>query len=358
MPTALPMTALARISVLTGPDRGRVCEVADEVTHVGRGADSHLALRDPDVAEHQFSVVERNARYAIFTPVADTVFVEGLAIPCEKWVWLPEVAEIRVSKRTQLRFEVLGGGDVPAEPSSDAEHHTQTEAREGDQAESLRRAKARASKGNGAVAEAGATATGPASAGPNSQGATAAPHVGTESLANLPKPKRGGRGESRKVARFITDGPGEPLVRLGDDGHLPELALKEGAARLAKDAESAGSNPLVMYGVLAFSVLASMGLLLLDLNLLDATQRDRAAARVEIQRFYGEEGQPLRPHQIHLRQASQAESRGDANRARIEYRKVLDMLRAEGNDRTLTGVTGSRDEDRELERLIGAMLSK
>ncbi len=113
-----------------------------------------------------------------------------------------------------------------------------------------------------------------------------------------------------------------------------------------------------MYGVLGFSVLASMGLLLLDINMLDTTQRDRAAARVEIQRFYGEEGQPLRPHQIHLRQASQAESRGDANRARIEYRKVLDMLRAEGNDRTLTGVTGSRDEDRELERLIGAMLSK
>lgn len=348
MPTAFPMTALARISVLTGPDRGRVCEVADEVTHVGRGADSHLALRDPDVAEHQFSVVERNARYAIFTPVADTVFVEGLAIPCEKWVWLPEVAEIRVSKRTQLRFEVLGGTEVHGEQSPDAEPHPSTEGREGDQAESLRRAKARASKGNGAAM----------SPNPNSTDAAAAPHVGTESLANLPKPKRGGRGESRKVARFITDGPGEPLVRLGDDGHLPELALKEGAARLAKDAESAGSNPLVMYGVLGFSVLASMGLLLLDINMLDTTQRDRAAARVEIQRFYGEEGQPLRPHQIHLRQASQAESRGDANRARIEYRKVLDMLRAEGNDRTLTGVTGSRDEDRELERLIGAMLSK
>ncbi len=223
MPTAFPMTALARISVLTGPDRGRVCEVADEVTHVGRGADSHLALRDPDVAEHQFSVVERNARYAIFTPVADTVFVEGLAIPCEKWVWLPEVAEIRVSKRTQLRFEVLGGTEVHGEQSPDAEPHPSTEGREGDQAESLRRAKARASKGNGA-----AMSPNPNSTGPNSTDAAAAPHVGTESLANLPKPKRGGRGESRKVARFITDGPGEPLVRLGTTGICPNWPSKRG----------------------------------------------------------------------------------------------------------------------------------
>lgn len=333
------MTALARISVLTGPDRGRACEVADEVAHVGRGADCHLALRDPDIADHLCSIVERNARFAIFTPVPDTVFVEGLAIPSEKWVWLPEVAEIRLSKRTQLRFEVVAGGEPQTDEQVSVPSGPVPESREGDQAEPLRRAKARANKGTGAAAGNGHA-------------------VGTESLANIPRPKRGGKGESRKVARFITDGPGEPLVRLGDDGHLPELALKEGAARLAKEAESSGSNPLVMYGVLAFSLLASVGLLLLDVNMLDLSSRDRAAARVEIQRFYGEEGKSLRLYQIHLRQASQAESRGDTNRARIEYRKVLDMLRAEGNDRTLTGVTGSRDEDRELERLIGVMLSR
>jgi hypothetical protein len=352
IPLAPTMTALARISVLTGPDRGRVCEVAEEVAHVGRGADCHLSLRDPDVSDHQFSVVERNARFAIFTPIADTVFVEGLVIPPDKWVWLPDIAEIRLSKRTQLRFEVVeGGAAVPVETPAE----TTAETREADQAEPLRRAKARASKANGASQESPVVLSPTTGAMGNTGGGGP---VGTESLANIPRPKRGGKGESRKVARFITDGPGEPLVRLGDDGHLPELALKEGAARLSKEAESSESNPLVMYGVLAFSVLASMGLLLVDVDVLDLSGRDRAAARVEIQRFYGEEGKPLRPHQIHLRQASQAESRRDGDRARAEYRKVLDMLRAEGNDRTLTGVTGSREEDRELERLIGVMLSK
>src|SRR5205807_4410492 len=36
-----------------------------------------------------------------------------------------------------------------------------------------------------------------------------------------------GEKKSRTIARFITDGPGDPLVKLGEDGHLPELMLHE-----------------------------------------------------------------------------------------------------------------------------------
>ena len=32
------------------------------------------------------------------------------------------------------------------------------------------------------------------------------------------------------------------------------------------------------------------------------------------------------------------------------------MLRAEGNERSFSGVTGNRDEDRALEELIGTLL--
>ena len=111
-----------------------------------------------------------------------------------------------------------------------------------------------------------------------------------------------------------------------------------------------------MFAALGVSVVMSVAMLFLEAGGLDRSAGRIAAAREEITRFYGEEGKPLKAYQVNLRQARQAWSRRDRVRERSEYLKVLSMLRAEGNERSFSGVTGNRDEDRALEELIGTLL--
>lgn len=315
----------ARLVVMTGPDRGKSFDLAEELTHVGRGGDNQIVLQDPDLGEHQLSLADRNGRFAIFTPVSDGVTIEGTTLPPDKWVWLPEQAEIKLTRRTQVKFELLG-----VRPAADrVEKKTPRPAA----------TPARSEEGD-------------------SGGSSEELVVGTESLSAIPRPKKAGKSEGRKVAKFITDAGGDPLVRLGDDGHLPELSLEDAGKKGKKSAEDGegGTNPALVIVALGGSVLLSVLMLLLDMGGFDNNASAIRQAREEIQRFYGEEGKTLRPYQIHLRQARQAWSRHDRSRERSEYLKVLAMLRAEGNERSFSGVTGNRDEDRALEELIGTLL--
>jgi hypothetical protein len=318
----------ARLVVMTGPDRGKSFDLLEELTHVGRGADNQVVLSDPDLAEHQVSLVDRSGRFALFTPLLDSVSVEGTSVPADKWVWLPERAEIRLTRRTQIKFEQQAtGGAVPRVASEVRPRPV-------------------------------APTTPPRSDSPE-EPADAPVTMGTESLSTIPRPKKG-EGKGRRVAKFITDGPGETLVRLGDDGHLPELALQDATTRRKKsdddEGDSSGGNPLILFAALGVSVLMSVAMLFLEAGGLDRSAGRIAAAREEITRFYGEEGKPLKAYQVNLRQARQAWSRRDRVRERSEYLKVLSMLRAEGNERSFSGVTGNRDEDRALEELIGTLL--
>jgi len=315
----------ARLVVMTGPDRGKSFDLAEELTHVGRGGDNQIVLQDPDLGEHQLSLADRNGRFAVFTPISDGVTIEGTTLPPDKWVWLPEQAEIKLTRRTQVKFELLG-----VRPAAD-----------------------RVEKKNPRPVAA-PIHTGDSDSGTSSEELV----VGTESLSAIPRPKKPGKSEGRKVAKFITDTGGEPLVRLGEDGHLPELSLEDASKRGKKTAEDgdSGGNPALMIVALGGSVLLSVLMLLLDMGGFDNNAASIRRAREEIQRFYGEEGKPIRPYQIYLRQARQAWSRGDRAGERREYLKVLGMLRAEGNERSFSGVTGNRDEDRALEELIGTLL--
>lgn len=318
----------ARLSFTSGPDRAQSFELAEDLVHLGRGAESAFVLTDPTAADHVASIVCRSGRYAIFCP-AEGVQVEGTDIPPEKWIWLPEAATVQLTRRTAARFEVLP--DTP-----------------------------------GTAIASGAVAGTPA-AEVDSNGSFAAESVvtadGQRTAASDPadpaRPRKSARGEKKSptVARFITDGPGDPLVKLGEDGHLPELKLREGQAREPRDTGAKSSNPVLLIVALLFSFGMSIGLLFLEPGEGGSRPSEKAAARREIAEYYGAEGDALKPYQIWLRQARQARSRKDYSTERREYRRVLDLLRAEGNDRRLTGISGSKDRDARLEELISILLS-
>ena len=69
----------------------------------------------------------------------------------------------------------------------------------------------------------------------------------------------------------------------------------------------------------------------------------------------------LRPYERLLREARQARARNDFKAERQYYKQVLDLLHTEApgssgtqavRNRLAKGITGSRDHDRELEKLI------
>jgi hypothetical protein len=174
---------------------------------------------------------------------------------------------------------------------------------------------------------------------------------------------------ARKVARFITAETAESRLQLAD-GKLPELHLREGgkAEKKAADAEDKSKtvNPLVMFAALSLSVVFSIILVMVDFNPPNrSTVRAQDAARAQIKRnYFGDQdlytnlqtAKPLKPYQILLREAQQAHTRGDAKTERACYRKVLDMLRAE-RETFARGVTGSRENDKQLEEHISTLLN-
>lgn len=342
----------AKITVTTGPDRGKSCALGGDLTRLGRSAENDLVLSDSELADHLASIVQRDGRYAIITMVPGGLEIDGTEIPVERWVWLPETAQIRASRRTSLEFVQEEG------VTSDA-------------------------TGNGAEADSPDEALpvqAPAEAPPVEVAAgrrsvepkpvrSPAPRTGNGapgSSGELPRTRRSDK-KSRTVARFITDGPGDPLVKLGEDGHLPELALKEGHLREARSDEPKQTKPAVLAVVVILSLGLSLTALLLDSGMSADNTARKLAARREIVEYYGEEGETLQPYQMHLRWARQARSRGDLEAERSEFHQVLTLLRSEVNDKLYryTGLTGrldymdgdeSKKSDRRLEELISILL--
>ena len=280
------MSDAATLTVSSGPDRGRVFRLDDELVHIGSGAENQVALRDVGLPEHAASVIQKNGRYAIYTPLGEVIQIDGSPIPAEQWVWLPAGARIRLSDRTSLQFaEAVNGNGaaVDAVPAGEG-------GRLAPRVESAR------------------GASGPPSAAPASAGR---------------KGSKAGEKKTGNVARFITDQPGDPLVRLGEDGHLPELALIETASRKGAEKKSSGSSPAVLYAVLGFSVLMSVGMLLIDADSFGSSAADRRAARDEITSYYGGAEAPLEEYQRQLREARLAQARGDRAAEREAYRRVV-----------------------------------
>jgi hypothetical protein len=101
-------TYTCRIVVTTGPDRGKVFEVDEELIHIGRADENQIVLDDPSLPDHQASILRKNGRFAIFRPTDAEVQVDGADIPAEKWVWLPNDVRLQFGRRTscQLTYEM------------------------------------------------------------------------------------------------------------------------------------------------------------------------------------------------------------------------------------------------------------
>lgn len=336
------MAVRATLNVTTGPDRGKSFDLTEPLTHIGSGAESQVLLSDPGVASHQASIASRDGRFFIYTPPAAEIEVDGNKIPPEQRVWLPDEATIQVSRRTSLHFVCTGGsGNGDADDGAPA-----------------------------AVLE----VPPPETQSPDVAQKPAAPKVkrpadgGSDSIADLARVQREGAGGTEKqpekkekkrpkVAKFITDSPGNMLVKLGDDGHLPELMLEEGEARAASETQAKQSNPLLLIAAFCFSLGMTALLLFMDAEGFGTGGGDVAEANRKIAEYYGAEGEEIKPYQAYLRLARQAHSRRDYQAERREYRKVLDLLRAEGKSK-FTGLTGSLDRDKELEDKIAILLNQ
>ncbi|MBI3860719.1 MAG: FHA domain-containing protein [Planctomycetia bacterium] len=347
------MPATARITVTAGPDKGRVYELTTEIVRLGRSPENEVAFTDSQIGDQHASIVCREGRFAIHTSVADGLEVDGTSVPAERWVWLPDTASIRIGARTSIEFVSGGesGGGAPAE----------------------RQAATGAVAAGATVRPTGsATATGsvaiPREKSARGKRTTESPAPGSDTQA---RSRRSGDRESKNrrttVARFITDGPGDPLVKLGEDGHLPELALNEARTGERRETGPKQSNPAVMLGVIGLSVGITLLMLFMDVGSYGGNARAKADAREEIKDYYGKEGEALKPYQEHLREARRAHSRRDYQTERRAYREVLALLRSESKDKVnrWTGITGqwkkgegNAKSDERLEELIGILLSE
>ncbi len=348
------MALCATITVTAGPDRGKVFELAGEMVRLGTAPDNEVIFSDNQVGDHHASIVRREGRFAIFSAVAEGIEVDGTQVPAERWVWLPEAATIRVGARTSIEFSVSDAG------SDEKPANGETPPR---QAAPVAAAPRTSGSASGTAVLSATRST------------TQKGRRSTETAPGSDAPARPRRSadrsekKSRTLARFITDGPGDPLVKLGEDGHLPELMLHEAQSGQRDEAGPKQSNPVLLLTAIGLSFGMTILMLLMDVgNFTDrAAEKDRA--RTEIMEYYGAEGDTLKPYQLHLREARLARTRKDFENERQEYRAVLTILRSEARDKLYryTGLTGRLDydessenkkSDKRLEELIGVLLSE
>jgi hypothetical protein len=163
----------------------------------------------------------------------------------------------------------------------------------------------------------------------------------------------------RRTARLVTTETTQSALKPAEDGKLPELQLREFGEAPAQKARSRGMNPLVLFGLLAVSLAATVLLVLMPTDGQDATTlREKQQARGIIQsEYFGGGTVPLEPYQRWLREAHQAHVRGDAKREQDLYKRVLSLLRVErsGSDQWLTG---SPTSDEQLRQQIETLLSE
>lgn len=316
------MPQACRLSITTGPERGKVFEVDDELVHLGRSPENQIVLDDPSLSDHHASILRKNGRFAIYRSGAGEVQVDGAEIPTEKWVWLPTTVRLQFGRRTscQLTYdEFMGVDGQPTEaPVVTFEGMSASD-----------------DSGNGESTS-------------NESGPVATTTSTTKKKAEKKKRKR-------HVARFITD-KGDPLVELGADGHLPELQLEETQAARDRASKPKETSPALLYGALVLSFAMSIGLLLIDDGGTSRKAVSRSQARQDIERFYGRESDDLKPYQQALRAARLAHSRGDRKTEVAEYRRVLNELTAEDANQHI-GLTGHFDTDKQLKQLIGIIIS-
>ena len=62
----------------------------------------------------------------------------------------------------------------------------------------------------------------------------------------------------RKVARFVTADAAESALKPAADGKLPELKLRDAGEKTPREAGRKSMNPLVLFGLLAMSVVMSV----------------------------------------------------------------------------------------------------
>ena len=309
-------TTIASLTVTAGPDRGKTFALHEEFVHVGRSEDCQVLLTDPQVDEVQASLANRNGRFAIITAFEEAVAVDDKTLTAEKWAWLPAQATIRVSPKTTLLFSC-------GLPSANS---------------------------NGEPAPAKGTDVLPSADPPAS--------LPVKSKGRKPGPKKG-ETTSRTVAKFITDRKGETLVRLGEDGNLPELALAEVTApKHDKRKRPSQGNPALIYGALGFSLLASVAMLFLDPAVMDERSLSKTEARQAVMRdFVGSDKGPIKPYQQLLRDAGLAQSRGDSRSEREAYLKVLRLLNSEDKN-PFTGITGTAESDEDLKKHLAVLLGR
>lgn len=304
------MTSSARITVTTGPDRGNRFEITEESVQIGRAPENNMVLNDPLLAELQINITRRGGRHAIFVSETDEIEVDGTRIPPDRWVWLPQSALVQVTRRTSLEFISLitaSESDYDETPSVSIPAGRPT------------------GKGKPVPKTGTATVTAPPVAPKRATGSK------SDTKTNIKlKPA---------VARFITDQAGDPLVKLGSDGHLPDLALQEGTAAVPdKAAPPHEAKPLTLVAAFVVSVGLSLGMLFLEIDVTSSSAQQSQVARKSVAIFYGSENAPLEPYQKLLRRASWAHSQGDFQNERQLFRDVLKMLRAE-NKNSVTGLT-------------------
>ncbi len=308
-------TSTASLTVTTGPDRGQSFALTDEFIHIGSGPDSQVLLTDPQVVEHLASLANRNGRFAIFTPIDNAIAVDGNSLNADQWVWLPARATIKVTSKTTMLFQ-SGAADAAAPAAAPRDTKLPEDS---------------------------------------------PPPVAAVKAKRRAAPKKSDAAGTtgRAVAKFITDRPGETLVRLGEDGHLPELALQEASApKTDKRKRKTQGNPALVYGALGFSLLASIAMLFLEPQSFDAASTSKAGARDAIvKHFIGDDKGPTKPYQRLLREAGLAHSRGDFAGERSAYLNVLSLLNSEDKN-PFTGITGSAKEDDDLKKYLAVLLGR
>jgi hypothetical protein len=301
------MGITAEFQITRGPDRGQKFKLSDELVQIGRDTESQIALTDPAVAEHQASIAQRNGRYAIYTPIEKTLEVDGNSLPAEQWVWLPAKAIIQISPSTsiQFRYELESAKKKPDGDSPPP--HSSRKNRKG----KTRKSKRKSASGKGA-----------------------------------------------KVAQFITDQTGDQLVRLGEDGQLPELSLSESNRKAKAGKKQKQQNPTILYVALGVSFLISLSMMFFESGSDGSSASQLTKTRKEIEKFYGDEAGNLKPYQRSLRKARRAYSIRDRKAELRAYQRVLDQLNAEDVVNSLNGLTGDKKEDEKLRQMIGVLIDR
>jgi hypothetical protein len=383
-PDGIFMSQVCRIVVTTGPERGKVFEQDEELVHIGRAPENQIVLEDPGLSELHATILNKNGRFAIFRPSEADIEVDGSEIPSEQWVWLPAEARLQLGRRTSCQFSYeLAQAEVRPAPESRSSRSSKS------------RSEKRESRSGRSSVEAGTSSKVAIKAPPLPP---ALAEEGVSEDASQSESRNGSSRRSKKqkkkkrekqVARFITD-QGGPMVELGADGNLPELALLDGPATRKKRERGKNASPVILYAALGLSMFGSMAMLLVDSSPATVSETSRADAHKELVRFFGmseeliaRKGREMKSNpkirwpwpsqkkpvglmgtngepaswQKDLRAARIARTRGDIAAERAALRRVLDQLIAEDHDQHF-GLTGHAAGDVDLKKYVSIAISR